>query len=316
MLRYLGNLANPMRKPGGHWPHVFLALIMVFVFAFGAGSGWYARGHLDREQRYAQRYGQDLAVSGAFFARMKPNYRVQMPKVRVTSSSGRIRTAIFPGIQDQDGQGECAAYSAAEALDFEWRLAHPGSMIRFSPRWLYDWYQRGAGDQGSDVEGDLSVVPTIGVPRWKQFPEPPYVIDWPVPMTDAYGGNLTADAAKYIMPLRFTNGSLGATALDFIRAEITLGHPVPVAFAVYSSYMYSTGYVPAPAAGETFYGGHENVILAYDDNRRNPDGTRGAVLLQNQWGKGWGNKGRAWMSFAAFTGPNAIIYEVKGLRLG
>jgi C1A family cysteine protease len=32
-----------------------------------------------------------------------------------------------------------------------------------------------------------------------------------------------------------------------------------------------------------------------------PDGTHGAVGIQNSWGAEWGNNGRAWLSFTALA---------------
>lgn len=44
---------------------------------------------------------------------------------------------------------------------------------------------------------------------------------------------------------------------------------------------------------------HEISVCAYDDEMANPDGTKGAFLLENQWGKGWGNGGYRWCTYKA-----------------
>lgn len=46
-------------------------------------------------------------------------------------------------------------------------------------------------------------------------------------------------------------------------------------------------------------GGHAYLITGANTRRRNPDGTIGAVRMQNSWGPWWGpHKGRAWISLA------------------
>lgn len=44
---------------------------------------------------------------------------------------------------------------------------------------------------------------------------------------------------------------------------------------------------------------HEINAPAYDDNHDNGDGTKGAVLFQNQWNEFWGDKGYRWASYNA-----------------
>lgn len=44
-------------------------------------------------------------------------------------------------------------------------------------------------------------------------------------------------------------------------------------------------------------GGHAWLIIGADKWRWNPDWSFGAILMLNSWGPGWGDNGRAWMSF-------------------
>jgi hypothetical protein len=46
-------------------------------------------------------------------------------------------------------------------------------------------------------------------------------------------------------------------------------------------------------------GGHALLAFAVDLNKKCPDGSTGAIELQNSWGQTWGNKGRAWLPFTA-----------------
>lgn len=44
---------------------------------------------------------------------------------------------------------------------------------------------------------------------------------------------------------------------------------------------------------------HEISCVAYDDDAANPDGTKGAVLLRNQWSSQWGTNGYRWCTYKA-----------------
>lgn len=44
---------------------------------------------------------------------------------------------------------------------------------------------------------------------------------------------------------------------------------------------------------------HEIEAIAFDDNHDNGDGTKGAVLLKNQWSKSWGVAGVRWLAYHA-----------------
>lgn len=71
-------------------------------------------------------------------------------------------------------------------------------------------------------------------------------------------------------------------------------------FTVYSAFMglqvATTGLVTRPGKGESIQGGHAVTLVGYDDNKQMPDGSKGAFLVRNSWGTGWGLAGYFWMS--------------------
>lgn len=71
-------------------------------------------------------------------------------------------------------------------------------------------------------------------------------------------------------------------------------------FVVYDSFMSQTtatsGLVCLPKKGESVQGGHAVTLVGYDDNKVMPDGSKGAFLVRNSWGTGWGLAGYFWMA--------------------
>jgi hypothetical protein len=78
-----------------------------------------------------------------------------------------------------------------------------------------------------------------------------------------------------------------------IRLALTNGYPVVVGSLVYSAIQdLRPGYdvLPMPRKGERPSGGHCYVIVGHDDVRR-------LYLIQNSWGRAWGNNGFAWFPY-------------------
>jgi len=49
-----------------------------------------------------------------------------------------------------------------------------------------------------------------------------------------------------------------------------------------------------PDAGDLLGDGHAVAIVGYDDER-------GAMLIRNSWGPGWGYRGHAWLGYSALA---------------
>jgi C1A family cysteine protease len=92
--------------------------------------------------------------------------------------------------------------------------------------------------------------------------------------------------------------------VERIKKFIRYGFPPMFGFAVFSSIDQGgpTGEIPYPEPNDEFWGGHAVVAVGYDDNRRifhNHSGreTRGALLIRNSWGVGWGCHGYGWLPY-------------------
>jgi C1A family cysteine protease len=102
--------------------------------------------------------------------------------------------------------------------------------------------------------------------------------------------------------------------LNRIKHSIAAYLPSMFGFTVYSSISQAatTGEIPYPTAAESVLGGHAVVAVGYDDGKKientNPGGieAKGALLIRNSWGTGWGTGGYGWLPYE---------YVLKGLAV-
>jgi hypothetical protein len=298
MLQRIREIANPFHR---RWffaaPHLATILIVagiaVAAFALGRES--------ERQfgaQYFATHYDAPLPVI---------TQTIQIPRVsapQTLPAKTSIQTRFIPAAGDQQLLGSCAAFATAWVLSTEYRMQHAGSLVRFSPRCMYDHYAiaySNGQDLGSWPPFDAETIPTEGIARYRQVPYPPYQIDQIYP---AACRNTT-----YKMPVRFlTLGQgehEGQAAVDAIKQQHTLGNPVLIALNVFPEF-YSVVVQPlivSPPIGpdgkptEQSAGGHEVFVIATDDTKRFPDGSLGGAEFQNSWSRDYGNNGRAWLSY-------------------
>jgi len=93
--------------------------------------------------------------------------------------------------------------------------------------------------------------------------------------------------------------------IETMKSTLASGFLIGFGFQVYDYMMSSTmanqGCLPVPQKSEQLQGGHAVCLVGYDDNKSfTADGStsKGAFLVRNSWGTGWGLSGYFWMSYA------------------
>ena len=214
-----------------------------------------------------------------------------------------LRAWMSP-IEDQGSLGSCTANAAAGMVEYYERRAfgrHTDCSRLFlykATRNLLHW----TGDTGAFLRTTMGALALFGVPPEEYCPYNVASFDVePSAFCYAFAQNYQSIQYYRLDPPATTRDVL----LNRIKTNLANGLPAMFGFTVYSSISQANanGAIPFPAGGETVLGGHAIVVAGYDDNKviRNtlPNGpsTRGALLIRNSWGTGWGQSGYGWLPY-------------------
>ena len=218
-----------------------------------------------------------------------------------------------PPVEDQGTLGSCTANAGVALFEYFERRAF-GKHIDASRLFLYKATRNllhWTGDTGAFLRSTMGAMVLFGVPPeeyWKYI-----VADYekePPAFCYAFASNYRAISYYRLDPPGTTKTAL----LTQIKTNLAGGLPPMFGFTVYSSYQQAatTGNIPYPTAGEKIVGGHAVVAVGYDDNlkiKNNVTGAveyKGALLIRNSWGTGWGSNGYGWLPYE---------YVLKGLAV-
>jgi C1A family cysteine protease len=222
-----------------------------------------------------------------------------------------LRAWMSP-IEDQGSIGSCTAQAGAGLIEYFERRAfakHTNASRLFlykATRNLLQW----TGDTGAYLRTTMGAMAIFGVPPeqfWKynvaDFDKEPSAFCY------AFGQSFQSLQYYRLDPV----GTDPAVLLNRIKTNLATGLPSMFGFTVYSSINQAgtTGAIPFPTGGESILGGHAVVATGFDDNKviKNTNTgtpTRGALLIRNSWGTGWGQAGYGWLPYAYVLGGAAV----------
>jgi len=227
-------------------------------------------------------------------------------------ASADLRAWCSP-IENQGSLGSCTANAGVGVVEYFENRAF-GKHINASRLFLYKATRNmlhWTGDTGAFLRSTMGAMALFGVPPeeyWKYV-----VADFDrEPPAFCYAFAQNYQAINYYR--LDTPGTATGALLTAIMTNLAAGLPAMFGFTVYSSYTQAatTGEIPYPAPGERIVGGHAIVAVGYDNNKRiknsNPKAaaTKGALLIRNSWGTGWGSAGYGWLPYE---------YVLKGLAV-
>lgn len=218
-----------------------------------------------------------------------------------------------PPVENQESLGSCTANAGVGMVEYFERRAF-GKHIDGSRLFLYKTTRNmlhWTGDTGAFLRSAMGALVLFGVPPEEYWP---YKTDdyekEPSAFCYAYAQNFKTISYYRLDP----PGISQAVLLNQIKTNLLGALPAMFGFTVYSSIMQgeATGRIPYPATGEKIVGGHAVMAIGYNDQLKikntNPGGieTKGALLIRNSWGTGWGEGGYGWLPYE---------YVLKGLAV-
>lgn len=206
-------------------------------------------------------------------------------------------------IENQQNVGSCTAHAVAGVVEYFENKSF-GKYLDASRLFLYKVTRNllhFTGDTGAFLRSALGALVLFGMPPEEFWPYNTERFDEePDAFCYAFAQNY-----KCISYFRHDPSNISTKdVLISIKKYLVAGIPSVFGFTVYQSIrqVSSDGYIPFPSQNEKMLGGHAVAAVGYDDNVEieNPfsgESTKGAILIRNSWGEGWGDKGYGWLPY-------------------
>ncbi len=217
---------------------------------------------------------------------------------KAAPSSVDLRQWCSP-IENQGDIGSCTAHAGVGMMEYFERRAFNRHMDA-ARLFLYKVTRNLLGlkgDDGASLRDTMKAMVLFGVPPEKYWPyHTTKFNDEPSAFCYSFAQNYQAVKYYRLDP----PGSLPGSLLSTIKYSLAAGLPSMFGFSVYSSIPAlgdGKGEIPFPLKGDTLEGGHAILAVGYDDSKKIGK-DKGALLIRNSWGTGWGVQGYGWLPYA------------------
>lgn len=217
-------------------------------------------------------------------------YKVTAPIIMVLPDEVDLRKQHELPTINQGGLGSCVAHASAHLHYFS--QLKQGSKKPIAPSRLFIYYNARAEmgkkyitmDSGTYLRLGAKVMAKFGVCPDSEWPY--FVKSYQMkPKASCYSRALKHQALLY----RRVDQSL-----DQLKGCLASGFPFMLGFSVYDSFneVGKNGIVSLPESSERLRGGHAIYCCGY---------TKDSFIVQNSWGKSWGDQGYCYFPHSYFT---------------
>lgn len=255
----------------------------------------YARGHVRAPNK-----DHLLALSAIRHGRMLRSLRQDAP----AAFDARTKGIIGP-IKDQASCGSCWLFSGTFVAETAMYLS--GILKSDGSQTLSEEYGLSCGNNGGcngdDNTTTLAEAKATGIPLASVYG--PY---------DARAGTCNYKQGMQLYKIddwgfADGNGGNGVTSTAAIKAAIMAYGCVGSGVAAGGDAFWDSG--TGTGIGRSSSIDHDVGIVGWDDSHDNGDGTKGAWIMRNSWGTGWGVQGYAWVKYGAYDlGTEAVWAKV------
>lgn len=230
------------------------------------------------------------------------------PTMKLTALPSKVdlRKWCSP-IENQGGLGSCTAHAGVGVVEYFERRAS-GKHIDGSRLFVYKATRDlmgVVGDTGAWLRTTMAALALCGVPPekyWRYTDRKPDFDKEPTSFVYAVADNY--EALRYFCHDPLSTNTPPAKVLASVKRFLAAGIPSMFGFFGFPSFDHSNvvGGIPYPCPGERARWGHAIVAVGYDNNKKikntvcNKE-TKGALLIRNSWGTGWGDEGYGWLPY-------------------
>jgi len=210
-------------------------------------------------------------------------------------------------IENQKSLGSCTANAGVGIVEYFERRAF-GKHINGSRLFVYKATRNllgVVGDTGAWLRNTMGAMALCGIPPEKYWPYTDSDPDFDKePSSFVYALADNYEALRYFCHDPLQSGIASTKVLERVKVFLAAGIPSMFGFYGFPSFDYSNvpGGIPYPCPGERARWGHAIVAVGYDNNKKITNTqcnkqTKGALLIRNSWGTGWGDNGYGWMPY-------------------